>query len=114
MLMRISTVPKASRAVLTMFFAALGGGDVVVVGDGLAARALISSTTLSAGEARALAGAVPGAAEVVDDDLGAALGQLQGVDAPQTAAGAGDDRHPAVKADFVLGDLGRIRRCRCR
>ena len=64
--------------------------DVVAVGDGLAAHGLDLVDDLLR---RALVGAlaVHRAAEVVDDDLGAVVGQQQRVLAADAAAGAGDD-----------------------
>ena len=66
--------------------AAVPVGDVVVRRDGLAAG--------GADLGGRLLGDV---AEVVDDDLGALGGEQQGVLAPEPAAGAGDDRDPAVE-----------------
>ena len=51
--------------------------------------------------ARATAGPVGRAAEVVDDDLAAALGELEGVGLAETAAGSGDDGDTIVEADFA-------------
>ena len=48
---------------------------------------------------RVAAGAVDGATQVVDHDLGAALGELDGMAAAQAAAGAGDDRDFAFEFD---------------
>ena len=39
-------------------------------------------------------------AEVVDDDLGAALGESEGVRAAETAAGTGDDRDAVGEVDL--------------
>ncbi len=39
-----------------------------------------------------MAGAVAAAAEVIDDNLGPALGKFERIGAAQPAAGAGDDR----------------------
>ena len=66
--------PNASIAVSMMFFGAVGVGDAVVVGDGLAAAALDDLDDLVGDP---LVGALTGdrAAEVVDDDLGAVLGE---------------------------------------
>ena len=59
--------------------------------------ATISSTTVCAGPGVG-AVALDRPAEVVDDDLRPARGQQAGVAAADAAAGAGDDRHPAVEA----------------
>src|SRR5262249_23301350 len=70
--------------------------DVVVVGDRLAAPALDDVDDLVGG---ALVGAFAGYrdAEVVDDDLRALVGQLDGLAPPDAVAGAGDDRDLAVQ-----------------
>jgi hypothetical protein len=81
-----------------MFSRPLGGGHVVVVGHGLAARGPDLRHHLVGGRGRAGPAAVPGAAQVVDHHLGAAPGQLQGVGPAQAAAGAGDDGHAAVES----------------
>ena len=47
--------------------------------------------------------AVAAAAEVVDDDLGAARGEEQGVGAAEAAAGAGDDGDAAIKSNITHG-----------
>ncbi len=39
-----------------------------------------------------MAGAVPRSAQVVDDNLGAAAGEFEGIGTAKAAAGAGDDR----------------------
>ena len=79
--------------------AALDGGHGAGVGHRLPAQArdLLDRPLGRAGRG---AGAVGGPAEVVDDHLGAAGGQQQGVLAAQAAARAGHDRHPAVEADL--------------
>ena len=43
------------------------------------------------------AGAVAGAAEIIDHHLGAQFGQRQRVGFTQAVGGAGDDRHPALE-----------------
>jgi hypothetical protein len=78
--------------------AALGGGDAVAVGDGLAAEGLdladhVVGRTLAAAVARHRA------TEVVHDDARAAAGELERVRPAQAAAGAGDDRDLAVESD---------------
>ena len=70
---------------------ALPVGDVVAVGDGLAAERLDLGDDL-VGRAVVGAGAVVGAAAVVDDDLGPFGGEQQGVLAAEAAPGPGDDR----------------------
>ena len=82
-----------------------GGGHVVVVGDRLAARGYDLFDHLLRGGLRSFACTVPCAAEVVHDDLRAALRELQCVDPAQAAACAGDDGHPAVEPDLILRDL---------
>ena len=79
--------------------AALGRGDAVVVGDGLAAGRLDLVDDLLGGRLGA-AGAVGGAAEVVDDDERAPLGEVEGVRPAEAAAGARDDRHLAVEPEI--------------
>ena len=80
--------------------AALGRGDGVVVGHGLAAGRLDLVDDLSARPRRRTAGAVDRAAEVVDDDQRAALGEQERVGAAEAAAGAGDDRDLAVEPEI--------------
>ena len=76
---------------------ALPVGDVVAVDDRLAAQvALISATTCWAGVASPPV-AVVGAAEVVDDDLGALRGEQQRVLAADAASRSGDDRDATVE-----------------
>ena len=99
LLMTMSTRPKASTRRLHDGLAALGRGDGVGVGDGLAAGGLdLVDDRLR--RAVLAAGAVDGAAEVVDHDQRAARGQQQGVLAAQPAAGAGDDRYLAVESEI--------------
>ncbi|MFD2349103.1 hypothetical protein ACFSTC_06445 [Nonomuraea ferruginea] len=74
----MSTLPKASTADLTIARAPSGGGDVVGAGYRLPA-VLGDQLCHLGGGARRGAGAVERAAEVVDDHLGAALGQQQRV-----------------------------------
>jgi len=85
-------------------FASLGGGDVVVVGDGLAAAGLDFRDDLVGGGTGAVPGTVTGAAEVVDHDPGSPFGELQGVHPSQAAPRPRDHRHAAVKTDLVRGD----------
>jgi hypothetical protein len=74
--------------------------DRVVVGDRGAAGGLDLVDDLVGGRARlALAGEA--AAEIVDDDLGAARREEQRVGAPQSATGAGDDRDLAIEPQFL-------------
>src|SRR5690606_5769076 len=70
-------------------------GDVVVVGDGLSA-ALADEVD---GQVRVPAAtlALDRDAEVVDDHLGAVLGQLQRVPAADAVTGPRDDRNLAVE-----------------
>jgi hypothetical protein len=70
-------------------------GHVLVVGDGLAAAVGDQPD----GEVGVLALALAGhrAAEIVDHDLGAVLGQLQGVAPADAVPGAGDDGDLAVE-----------------
>src|SRR5207247_10542945 len=51
------------------------------------------------GRAGRRTGAVNGASEVIDHDLGPPGGQQEGVLPPEAATGPGDDRHPALEAD---------------
>ena len=88
LLMMMSTLPNVSTAVFTIAGAALGGGHAVVVGDGLAAGRLDLVDHLLGGGLGA-AGAVGGAAEVVDHEQGAPLGEVEGV-----ATGRGRRRRP--------------------
>ena len=75
-------------------FRAAPGGDVLGVGDGGAAgRGDLFDYLVSRPGVGALA--FVAAAEVVDDDLGTFFGEQQCVFAPDAAARAGDDRHPA-------------------
>src|SRR5439155_6659457 len=84
--------------------AALRRRDRVVVGHRLATGLLdLVDDLLRSGVAAALA--VDGPAEVVDDDLGATARQVEGVGAAQAAAGAGDDRDPAVEGDLSHAQL---------
>ena len=74
---------------------ALVVGDVLVVGDGLAAPRLDDLDREVGVLRRALA--AHRAAEVVDHDLGAVAGQLHGVPAADAVARAGDDGDLAVE-----------------
>jgi hypothetical protein len=67
-----------------------GIGDGVVVGDRPSTGRLDLGDHLI-GHRRAGAGAVPGAAEVIDHDAGALFGEGHGVFAAQSAACTGDD-----------------------
>ena len=70
------------------------------VGDCLAAHSLdfFDNLVCSAGRS---ARTVHGASEIVDDHLGAAACEFEGVLPAQAAAGACHDGHLAVKTDFV-------------
>ena len=79
--------------------AALGRRHRVGVGDRLAAgRGDLVDDQL--GGADVGAGAIDGAAEVVDDDEGAPRGEKQGVLLAESAAGTGDDRNLAVETEL--------------
>jgi len=58
-------------------------------------------------ERRFAVGAFAGGAatQVVDDDLGAMLGEQQGMGAANAAAGAGDNDYLVVKTDIAHGTL---------
>ena len=88
--------PNASIAGVDQALAALPVGHVVGVGDGLAAHGLDLVDDLLGGRA-VVARAVDGAAEVVDDDLGALGGEQQRVLAADAAARAGDDGDASVE-----------------
>ena len=81
--------------------AALGGVDAVRVGDGFAAGRLDLLDDLVGHLAAGLAFAVAAAAEVVDDDLGAARGEEQAWERPEAAAGAGDDGDAAIESNIT-------------
>ena len=95
--------PNASTAVLIEALAALPVGDVVGVGDGLAAHGLDLVDDLLAPAVRSSPDAVDGAAEVVDDDLGALRREQQRVLAADAPAGAGDDRDASVECTHGCG-----------
>jgi hypothetical protein len=78
-----------------------GVGDVGAVGDRLAAGGhdLVGDALGEAHVAAAVAG--EHVAEVVDDHLGATLGERQRVCAAEAAAGAGHDRHLSVEAQLL-------------
>ena len=79
-----------------MFLAPSNSVDAVVVGDGLAAPLGDDVDDLVGGP---LVGTLAGyrAAEIVDDDLGAVVGELHRFAAPDAVARSGDDRHLAVE-----------------
>ena len=72
-------------------------GDAAAVRHGGAARGADFLDDLQRGVR--MAGAVTGAAEVVDDDFRAAPGEFERIGAAQAAAGAGDNGNAAVKFD---------------
>jgi hypothetical protein len=78
---------------------ALRRGDAVRVGHRRTAERLDLLDHLLGRPGRG-PGAVDGAPQVVDHDLGAPRGQQEGVLPSQTAAGAGDDRHLALEPDL--------------
>ena len=82
-------------------------GDVVAVGDRLAAGGADLLDDL-AGGAGAAAGAVELAAEVVDHDLGALAGQLEGVGPADAPARAGDDDDASCRRCRPWRQHGRI------
>jgi hypothetical protein len=82
--------------------AALRRGHRVVVGHGLAAGGLDLVDDLLRCRLGA-AGAVGRPTQVVHDDEGASLRQLQGVAAAQPATGARDDRNLAVEPEICHG-----------
>ena len=104
LLTRTSRPPKVSMAWSHEALGAVPVGDVVGVGDGLAPGGddLVDD---GLGRAGRRAGAVHGAAEVVDHDLGAVLGQEQGVLPPDAAAGAGHDADPSFAELGHAADL---------
>jgi hypothetical protein len=69
-------------------------GDIRAVGDRDAARRLDLRDNL-----KSRLGSRAGATEIVDEDLGAARGQSQGVATPETAAGASDDCNAPIETD---------------
>ena len=79
--------------------AALGRGDGVAIGDRLATRRrdLVDDELR---RADICAGAVDGAAEVVDDHEGASRREEEGVLLAEAAAGPGDDRNLAVETEL--------------
>ena len=98
-----SRPPKVSTAVLTRRCAPSQLGDVVAVGDSLAAHGLDLLDDLLRGAGRGRTRAVHLAAEVVDDDLGPVLGEHQRVLPTDASAGAGDDAHaPLTHSCHVL------------
>ncbi len=104
MLMRMSTRPKVSSAVLIIFSPPLGSCHTVVTGHGFTAQILYFLNDLIRRGRRSLSFAVPVAAEIVDNHLGAPPGQFQGIGTSQTAAGTGDDRDATVEANLILRD----------
>ena len=90
-----SSPPKVSIAVLMRRWAPSQSATLSPLATASPPMALISSTTSPAGPGRAAA-AVDLGAEVVDDDLGALAGELEGVAAADASPGAGDDDDPAV------------------
>ena len=93
---RTSSLPERVDGGVDDALGAVEVGDVVVVGDRLAAAALDDVDDLVGG---ALVGALAGhrAAEVVHDDLGALVGELDRLAAADAVAGAGDDGDLAVE-----------------
>jgi hypothetical protein len=75
---------------------ALPVGDVVAVGDGLAAAAADGVGDLL-GDGAGRAAPVAGDAEIVDHHARPQARQLLGVRAPEAAPGAGDDTHAPVE-----------------
>ena len=96
----MSTLPKLARADSTMAAPALGCRDAVVVGHRLASS-LRDLADHGVGRVGAGAAAVDRAAEVIDDNLGPAPGQLDGIATAKTAPRAGDDRNPSVEIDLA-------------
>ncbi len=82
--------------------AALGGGDRVGVGDGVAAGSgdLVHDQLSGALVA---AGAVDGTAEIVHHDERTTLGHHQGVLPAEAATGTRDDRYLAVESEISHG-----------
>ena len=87
--------------------ASLPVGHVVGVGDGLAAHRLDLVDDLL-GRGAVVARPVDGAAEVVDDDLGAFLGEEECMLTTDAAAGAGDDGDASVKCSHGRETLARV------
>ncbi len=82
--------------------AALGRGDRVGVGDGLAAGGL-DLVDDELGGALVAAGAVDGPAEIVHHDQCTTLGHHQRVLLAEAATGARDDRYLAVESEISHG-----------
>ena len=101
MLTRMSRSPNVSIAVLTSRWAPSQSATSSPLTTASPPMALISSTTCC-GRRDVGAGAVVGAAEVVDDDLRAFAGEQQRVLAADAAARAGDDCDPAVKRSHAV------------
>ncbi|MOA07808.1 hypothetical protein D3C78_1275310 [compost metagenome] len=92
-------------------------GHVGTVGDGRA-TGLADFFDHSQGGVGRAAGAVAATAEVVDHHLGATGGQVQGVNAAQAVAGAGDDGNTVIEANghgvfLLLLIIGGERRRKC-
>ena len=83
-------------------------GDVVAVDDRLAAQRHDLGDDF-AGRAVVRAGTVVGAAEVVDDDLGALGGEQQRVLATDAAPGSGDDRDASLECSHEPGTVVAMR-----
>ena len=97
LLTRMSRSPNASIAVLTRRWAPSQSAMSSPLATASPPRGLDLGDDL-VGRAVVGAGAVVGAAAVVDDDLGALGGEQQGVLAPEAAPGTGDDRHAPVES----------------
>ena len=80
--------------------AAFHGAHRVVVGHGFATGGL-DLLDYGVGGRAACALSVDGAAQVVDHDLGAAFGQIQGIGAAHAASRARNNRNFSVKSYFT-------------
>src|SRR2546430_16165751 len=89
-------VPEGLDSGVDQLLPALPVGHVVGVGDGLATGGLDLVNDLLGGGA-VVSGAVHRAAQIVDDDLCALLGEEQRVLAADAAPGAGDDGNASVQ-----------------
>ncbi len=97
--------PESIQGTLDNARTAFGRGHIIVIGHRLSSQGFNFVDNLIRRCLGAITGTVPGTAQIVDHDLGAAFGKLQGVGTAQPGAGTGDNGHTPVKANLCFGNL---------
>ena len=100
---------KVGHGCLDDTFSAFGRGNIVIIGHGFSAKGLDLFDNPVCRRGGSVAGPVAGAAQIVDNDLGAPSGQFEGICPPESGPGTGHHRHPALEIQTTCGGNCRPR-----